>query len=66
VALAPSALAAAGYTDGEPDLIVDATGRRQDDRRLLDLPTRRGPRDDVAHFAHFEGLHVGQARRGKS
>jgi flavin-dependent dehydrogenase len=56
VVLAPATLAAGGYTEGGPDLIVDATGRARTIARLLDLPTRRGPRDDVAHFAHFQGF----------
>src|SRR5262249_58655974 len=40
----------------QPDFIVDATGRRRTIARLLDIPATVGPRDDVAHFAHFEGF----------
>lgn len=39
-----------------PDLIVDATGRARAAGRALGIPVRRGPRDDVAHFAHFTGF----------
>jgi flavin-dependent dehydrogenase len=50
--LAPDALAATGWP--APDLVVDATGRARVSARLLDIPARTGPRNDVAHFAHFE------------
>lgn len=56
VRLAPSSLAATGWSDGGPDLIVDASGRARVLSRLLGLPARRGRRDDVAHFAHFQGF----------
>jgi len=39
-----------------PHLIVDATGRARHAGRVLGIPTRLGPRKDVAHFAHFEGF----------
>ena len=49
-------LAAAPHLDGrQPDLIVDATGRARLSARALGLGADVGPRDDVAHFAHFEG-----------
>jgi flavin-dependent dehydrogenase len=55
--LANQALAAAPeLRTTAPDLIVDATGRRRTFARLLDLPVRVGPRNDVAHFAHFDGF----------
>ena len=44
-----------------PDLLVDATGRAARSTRLLAIPARRGPRDDVAHFAHFVGTCMGRA-----
>lgn len=47
--------AAAGWGGEHPDLVVDATGRARAIARLLDIPARRGPRDDVAHFAHYTG-----------
>ncbi|MEO8084176.1 MAG: tryptophan 7-halogenase, partial [Ardenticatenales bacterium] len=46
---------AAGWGSAHPDLLVDASGRARLVTRLLDVPARRGPRDDVAHFAHFVG-----------
>ncbi len=51
--LGAEALAATGWT--APDLIVDATGRSRASARLLEIPATIGPRNDVAHFAHFEG-----------
>src|SRR5438034_60355 len=55
VALAPETLAAAPTLGGrQPDLIVDATGRARLAARVLRIPARVGPRNDVAHFAHFE------------
>lgn len=55
--LAPETLAAAPALEGrQPHLIVDATGRARYVARLLQIPTRVGPRKDIAHFAHFEGV----------
>jgi flavin-dependent dehydrogenase len=57
VALAPETLAAApGPGDRTPHLIVDATGRARQVARALGIAARLGPRKDVAHFAHFEGV----------
>ena len=47
--------------DNAPDLLVDATGRRRTFARMLGLPTRVGPRSDVAHFAHFTGFDWDEA-----
>ena len=38
-----------------PDLVVDASGRARSAVRLLGIDARLGPRDDVAHFAHYAG-----------
>ena len=43
------------YFEGQPDLIVDATGRSRTISRLLDIPTKEGYRKDVAVFAHLSG-----------
>jgi flavin-dependent dehydrogenase len=40
----------------QPDLLVDATGRARLFARTLEIPSRAGPRRDVAYFAHFEGF----------
>ena len=40
----------------QPDLLVDATGRSRLFARLLQVGARRGGRDDVAYFAHYEGF----------
>lgn len=56
--LDPEALAAAPALGGrQPDLIVDATGRRRQAARVLAIPAHLGPRKDVAHFAHFENCN---------
>jgi flavin-dependent dehydrogenase len=56
LALASETLAAAPTLGGrQPDLIVDATGRARLAARVLKIPAQIGPRNDVAHFAHFEG-----------
>lgn len=41
------------YFDGQPDLIVDATGRSRTIARLLDIPAVEGNRKDVALFSHL-------------
>jgi len=57
VRIAAESLARAPWLGGrQPDFIIDATGRRRTIARLLDIPATVGPRDDVAHFAHFEGF----------
>src|SRR5262245_14930702 len=57
VRIAAESLARAPWSGGrQPDLIVEATGRRRTLARLLDIPATVCPRDDVAHFAHFEGF----------
>ncbi len=43
---------------GAPDFIVDATGRLRAAARLLELPTREGPRKDVALHAHCTGVEL--------
>jgi hypothetical protein len=39
---------------GQPDLIVDATGRARLLPKLLDIPSREGGRKDTAMFAHVD------------
>jgi flavin-dependent dehydrogenase len=41
-----------------PDLIVDATGRVRLLPKLLELPSREGPRKDTALFAHVDDTHL--------
>lgn len=40
--------------DAEPDLIVDAAGRANLIGRLLDISMQKGPRQDIALFAHVD------------
>ncbi len=51
---AESLLAAGLSRDQHPDLLVDASGRARLFSKKLNISARRGPRDDVAHFAHFK------------
>jgi flavin-dependent dehydrogenase len=55
VALDAPTRAAAGMSE-PPDFVVDAAGRGRMLARLLGIGERRGPREDVAHFAHFTGF----------
>jgi flavin-dependent dehydrogenase len=44
--------------DGEPEFIVDASGRRRLAATLLGLPFETGPRRDTALHAHLEGVNL--------
>ncbi|MGB4843120.1 MAG: NAD(P)/FAD-dependent oxidoreductase [Ferruginibacter sp.] len=46
------------YFDGQPDLIVDASGRSRLISRLLNIPVKEGPRKDIAVFAHLNGAET--------
>jgi flavin-dependent dehydrogenase len=46
------------FFGGEPDLIVDATGRARVLPRLLEIPSREGGRKDTALFAHLDRAEV--------
>lgn len=60
------------FFEGQPDLIVDASGRTRIISRLLNLPTKAGYRKDVALFAHLSGaekiepynIHLHRLNRG--
>jgi flavin-dependent dehydrogenase len=73
VRLDPASLAALdGWFEGQPDLIVDATGRARLLPKLLGIPFDRGERHDQALFAHrshaplsFPGhVHTDRLRHG--
>lgn len=52
--LSADSLAAGGYSpNSTPDLLIDATGRTRLFSRKLGISAQRGPRNDIAHFAHF-------------
>lgn len=54
--LSDDTIAAIGdFFSGQPDLIVDASGRSRTISRLLDIPTKEGKRKDIALFAHLSG-----------
>lgn len=55
--LSSESLLAAGLNRStEPDLLIDASGRARVFSRALNIPAQRGPRNDVAHFAHYENF----------
>ena len=55
VRLAEETLAAAGdFFQGQPDLIVDATGRVRLLPKLFGIPAQSGPRQDTALHAHVD------------
>ena len=55
VRLAPETLALIPAWEGaQPDVIIDASGRRRLFAKLLGIPADAGPRRDVSHFAHYE------------
>ncbi|MGH1540334.1 MAG: NAD(P)/FAD-dependent oxidoreductase [Arenicella sp.] len=55
IQLSSASLAQAELTrDTQPQLIVDATGRSRLISRLLKIPAKKGGRDDVSYFAHYE------------
>ena len=47
-----------GFFSGQPDLIVDATGRVRLLPKLLGLAAREGGRHDTALFAHVDRTHL--------
>lgn len=53
--LPPAALELADW-NRQPDLLIDASGRRRLSARTLHINARLGERKDVAHFAHFTGF----------
>ena len=56
--LNPGTLSLIPFWKGEqPDLFIDATGRRRLCAKLFGIKAEVGPRKDVSHFAHFEGFH---------
>jgi len=55
VTLAPETLALLPQWNGEqPDLVIDASGRRRLFAKLLGIEAEVGKRKDVSHFAHYE------------
>lgn len=64
IALAPESLALAGLTD-HPDWLIDGTGRARLFARTLGIGAQRGGRNDVAHFAHFEGFDHDEVEPGQ-
>lgn len=46
------------FLGGEPDLIVDATGRARVLPKLFNIPSREGGRKDTALFAHLDQAEV--------
>lgn len=58
IQLDEQSLAAAGLNrNKQPDLLIDATGRTRLFSKILNIAAVRGPRNDVAHFAHFKNFN---------
>ncbi|MGB6221239.1 NAD(P)/FAD-dependent oxidoreductase [Haloferula sp.] len=49
----------------QPKLLVDSTGRARVFARELGIPAKRGGRNDVAYFAHFENFDAESSRDGQ-
>jgi len=59
-------LAAAEDLHGrQPDLLIDTSGRSRLAAKVLGLGARRGGREDVAYFAHFEDFASGVEQAGR-
>ncbi len=60
VALSEESLEEAKETLGgkQPDLIVDASGRARVLSRLMDVPAKKGDRNDVCLFAHIDRCEI--------
>ncbi|MGH7975304.1 MAG: NAD(P)/FAD-dependent oxidoreductase [Limisphaerales bacterium] len=59
VKLSADTLAAVeNFFSGQPDLIVDATGRARLLPNLLKIPSEEGRRKDTALFAHVDRIHL--------
>ncbi|WP_299877604.1 NAD(P)/FAD-dependent oxidoreductase [uncultured Cocleimonas sp.] len=52
-------------TETHPDILIDASGRSRLFSRLLDIPAKRGGRDDIAYFAHFENFEYKEVIEGQ-
>ena len=50
--------ASGGFLSGQPDFIVDATGRARLLPKLLEIPSHHGGREDTALFAHVDRTHL--------
>lgn len=48
-----------------PKLLVDSTGRARTFARVLDIGAKRGSRNDIAYFAHFENFEAEALREGQ-
>jgi flavin-dependent dehydrogenase len=64
IILAPESLALTGFAD-QPDWLIDGTGRARLFARTLGIGAQRGGRNDVAHFAHFEGFDHDEVEPGQ-
>ena len=66
IQLTAECLASVPELEGKhPKLLVDSTGRARAFARVLGIGAKRGSRNDVAYFAHFEGFDVDAIREGQ-
>lgn len=64
--LTPESLAAAGLSpDKHPDWLIDGSGRARLFARTMEIPARRGGRNDLAYFAHFEDFDHDEVESGQ-
>lgn len=49
----------------QPKLLIDSTGRARAFSKLLDIPAKRGTRNDVAYFAHYADMDPGSMAEGQ-
>jgi flavin-dependent dehydrogenase len=66
IQLTAECLASVPELEGQhPKLLVDSTGRARSFAKILDIGAKRGKRNDVAYFAHFENFDVEAMREGQ-
>lgn len=65
VRLSASSRHAAGLSPSSEPLLVDASGRARVFSRLMNLAAKKGGRDDVAYFAHFENFEHDEVEPGQ-
>lgn len=66
IQLTAESLADADLTrNTQPDILIDATGRSRLFSRTLKIAAKRGPRNDIAQFAHFNNFESNSHLEGQ-
>lgn len=63
--LSALSLAKAGMKSESTPLLIDASGRARTFSRLLNIPAKKGDRNDIAYFAHFENFDHDEVEPGQ-